>query len=66
VSCREFSTKTVLSSSVKAVYVPKRLLGFAEARIACLAAWVRMFALVAVALCVVTRIGCALLERADH
>jgi hypothetical protein len=44
----------------------KRLLGFAEARIKCLAAWARMFALVAVALLVVTRMGCALLERADH
>ena len=44
----------------------KRLLGFAEARIKCLAAWVRMFALVAVALAVVTRMGCALLARADH
>jgi hypothetical protein len=44
----------------------KRLLGFAEGRIACLAAWARMFALVAVALSVMTRIGCALLERADH
>jgi hypothetical protein len=44
----------------------KRLLGFAEARIKCLAAWTRMFALVAVALLVVTRIGCALLERADR
>src|ERR1051326_5061396 len=44
----------------------KRLLGFAEARIKCLAAWARMFALVAVALSVVTRMGCALLERADQ
>lgn len=44
----------------------KRLLGFAEARIKCLAAWARMFALVAIALSVVTRMGCALLERADH
>jgi DDE family transposase len=44
----------------------KRLLGFAEARIKCLAAWTRMFALVAVAMLVVTRMGCALLERADH
>lgn len=44
----------------------KRLLGFAEARIKCLAAWARMFALVAVALLVMTRMGCALLERADH
>lgn len=44
----------------------KRLLGFAEARIKCLAAWARMFTLVAVALLVVTRMGCALLARADH
>jgi hypothetical protein len=44
----------------------KRLLGFAEARIACLAAWARMFALVAVALSVVTRIGCVLLDCAEH
>lgn len=44
----------------------KRLLGFAEARIKCLAAWTRMFALVAAALLLVTRMGCALLERADH
>jgi hypothetical protein len=44
----------------------KRLLGFAEARIKCLAAWTRMFALVAVALLMLTRMGCALLERADR
>ncbi len=43
----------------------KRLLGFAEARIECLAAWTRMFSPVAVALLVVTRMGCALLECAD-
>lgn len=43
----------------------KRLLGFAEARIKCLKAWARMFLLVAVALLVLTRLGCALLERAD-
>ena len=44
----------------------KRLLGFAEARITCLKAWTRMFTLVALALCVLTRIGCTLLERADE
>ncbi len=44
----------------------KRLLGFAEARIACIEAWARMFALVAVALLMLTRMGCALLERADR
>ena len=44
----------------------KRLLGFAEARIACVAAWARMFALVALALLMLTRMGCALLERADR
>jgi hypothetical protein len=44
----------------------KRLLGFTEARIKCMQAWARMFALVAVALSVVTRMGNALLERADH
>lgn len=45
----------------------KRLLGFADARIACLAAWARMFTLVAIALAVLTRIGCALIthERRD-
>jgi hypothetical protein len=44
----------------------KRLLGFAEARIACIEAWARMFALVALALLMLTRMGCALLERADR
>ncbi len=44
----------------------KRLLGFAEARIACIEAWARMFLLVALALLVLTRMGCALLERADR
>lgn len=44
----------------------KRLLGFAEARIKCLKAWARMFTLVAIALLVVTTMGCAVLERADR
>jgi hypothetical protein len=44
----------------------KRLLGFAEARVKCVEAWARMFLLVAVALLVLTRLGCALLERADR
>lgn len=43
----------------------KRLLGFAEARVTCLKAWSRMFLLVALALLVLTQLGCALLERAD-
>ncbi|HKG98171.1 MAG TPA: transposase [Pyrinomonadaceae bacterium] len=43
----------------------KRLLGFAEARINCIEAWARMFMLVAVALLMLTQMGCALLERAD-
>jgi hypothetical protein len=43
----------------------KRLLGFAEARVKCVEAWARMFLLVAVALLVLTQLGCALLERAD-
>ncbi len=42
----------------------KRLLGFAEARIKCIKAWTRMFLLVAVALSVLTQMGCALLEDA--
>ncbi len=41
----------------------KRLLGFADARIRDLAAWVRMFTLVAIALAILTHIGSAL---ADH
>jgi hypothetical protein len=44
----------------------KRLLGFAEARITCLKAWARMFTLVAMALLVVTQMGCVLLARNDH
>ena len=44
----------------------KRLLGFAEARIKCIEAWARMFLLVAVALLVLTKLGCALLQRADR
>jgi len=43
----------------------KRLLGFSEARIAGVEAWARMFLLVAVALCALTLMGCALLGRAD-
>lgn len=44
----------------------KRLLGFAEARIKSVEAWARMFLLVALALLVLTKFGCALLERADR
>ncbi len=44
----------------------KCLLGFAEARITCIKAWARMFTLLAIALLVVTRMGCALLERGDR
>lgn len=43
----------------------KRLLGFAEARIKCIKAWTRMFVLVAMAMLVVTLLGCALLEHAE-
>lgn len=43
----------------------KRLLGFAEARIKCLKAWARMFTLVAIALLVMTAMGCRLLQRTD-
>jgi hypothetical protein len=42
----------------------KRLLGFAAARITCVRAWARMFLLVALALCVLTLLGCALLGHA--
>jgi len=44
----------------------KRLLGFAQARIACIEAWARMFMLVAVALLMLTQMGCALLESGEH
>jgi Transposase DDE domain len=44
----------------------KRLLGFAEARIRSLAAWARMFLLVALALLVLTRLGCALLQHVGY
>jgi hypothetical protein len=44
----------------------KRLLGFAEARIKCLKAWARMFVLVAMALLIMTRMGCVLLARAER
>jgi hypothetical protein len=43
----------------------KRLLGFIEARINCIEAWSRMFLLVAVALTVLTQIGCALIQSHD-
>jgi hypothetical protein len=43
----------------------KRLLGFVQARVACIEAWSRMFMLVAIALCVLTQIGCALVQRAE-
>ena len=42
----------------------KRLLGFAQARIKCIEAWARMFMLVAVALSILTQMGCALLKDA--
>jgi hypothetical protein len=41
----------------------KRLLGFAEARIGCLKAWTRMFTLVAMALAVLRKLGCALVSH---
>jgi hypothetical protein len=44
----------------------KRLLGFAQARVKRVEAWARMFLLVAVALLVLTKLGCALLQRADR
>ena len=44
----------------------KRLLGFAEARITCIKAWARMFTLVAMALLMLTLLGCALLVSADR
>lgn len=40
----------------------KRLLGFVHARINCIEAWSRMFMLVAIALCALTQIGCALVQ----
>src|SRR5215210_418847 len=42
----------------------KRLLGFVQARVACIEAWSRMFLLVAIALAVLTKIGCALIQSA--
>jgi len=42
----------------------KRLLGFAQARISCLKAWTRMFALVAIALAVLTKLGYAIKPHA--
>jgi len=43
----------------------KRLLGFVEARVACIKAWSRMFLLVAIALAVLTQVGCALVQSAE-
>ena len=43
----------------------KRLLGFAQARIGCIAAWARMFTLVAVAMLIMYGIGCILLGRRE-
>ena len=40
----------------------KRLLGFHQARISCLKAWTRMFTLVAIAIAVLTKLGCALVS----
>jgi hypothetical protein len=40
----------------------KRLLGFHQARISCLTAWTRMFTLVAIAIAVLTKLGCALVS----
>jgi hypothetical protein len=44
----------------------KRLLGFHEARISCLKAWARMFTLVAIALAVLTKLGCALVSHGQR
>jgi len=44
----------------------KRLLGFAEARISCMKAWTRMFTLVAIAIAVLTKLGCALASHAGR
>jgi len=43
----------------------KRLLGFRQARISCIKAWARMFALVAIALLILHGIGIQLLARPD-
>jgi hypothetical protein len=43
----------------------KRLLGFVEARIACIEAWVRMFTLVAVAMLVLYGMGCFMLGNRE-
>lgn len=40
----------------------KRLLGFVRTRVACIKAWSRMFLLVALALAVLTQLGCALVR----
>jgi hypothetical protein len=43
----------------------KRLLGFAEARIACIVAWARMFTMVAVAMLLLYGMGCYLLKQRE-
>jgi hypothetical protein len=43
----------------------KRLLGFSQARIECIAAWSRMFTLVAVAMLVLYGMGCYLLNQRE-
>ncbi len=43
----------------------KRLLGFAAARIADIQAWARMFTLVAIALLILTGVGCQLIKHAQ-
>jgi hypothetical protein len=43
----------------------KRLLGFTEARIACIDAWARMFTLVAVAMLVLYGMGCSMLGNRE-
>ncbi len=42
----------------------KRLLGFHNARISCVKAWTRMFTLVAIAVAVLTKLGCAIQRHA--
>ena len=43
----------------------KRLLGFSEARIACIVAWARMFTLVAVAMLLLYGVGCWMLGNRE-
>jgi hypothetical protein len=43
----------------------KRMLGFSEARIECIAAWARMFTLVAVAMLILYGIGCKMVGNRE-